>query len=209
MSPFFDQKNVSLTDSVVAAVALPLERPLYYRFSIGNDFPDDFAKMDAALKSIENPRFDAKGHLFPEADHNVTPGLTIGGALYDIFEKWSGIQANYISNDQQDLGIIVDLERDMLNAYGEPLAFSLGILNGKGWYFYNLGQFAEAARAWELLIDRYPNFSEAYLYAIDVKNILKQDATTEKARFLKSIAESELYTAEEKRELMAEFERMK
>jgi hypothetical protein len=209
LSPFFAQKNVNLVDSVKAVMAQTLEHSIIYRYGIGNEFPDDFETMDAALKNNTNPRFDAKGTLFREADHNATPGLIVGGALYDVFEGWSEIQARYWSNDQQDLGVIGELEREIMVTYGESIPFALGILNGKGWHFYNLGQFGEAAKAWELLVERYPNFSEAYLYIIDAKNILKQDATAEKAQFLKSIAESDLYTAEDKRALMAEFELMK
>jgi hypothetical protein len=200
---------VNLVDSVKAVMAQTLEHSIIYRYGIGNEFPDDFETMDAALKNNTNPRFDAKGTLFREADHNATPGLIVGGALYDVFEGWSEIQARYWSNDQQDLGVIGELEREIMVTYGESIPFALGILNGKGWHFYNLGQFGEAAKAWELLVERYPNFSEAYLYIIDAKNILKQDATAEKAQFLKSIAESDLYTAEDKRALMAEFELMK
>lgn len=209
LSPFFGQKNVNLVDSLKTLMAQSLEHSIFYRYGIGNEFPDDFEKMDAALKSNTNPRFDAKGTHFREADHNVTPGLIVGGALYDIFEKWSEIQAKYISNDDLDLGDIGKLDQEIVETYGEPIPFALGILNGKGWHFYNLGQFGQAAEAWELLVERYPNFSEAYLYIIDAMISANKDASKARAQFLESISASRLYSPEEKIELMVEFERMK
>lgn len=104
----------------------------YYRFGIGNDYPTDFYKMDTTLRQFNNPLFDTKGMIFTEADHNVTPGLTIGIALYEIFENWSEMQSKYLSNEQSDLTIIDTLEVDILTNYGSQLVFSLGILNGKG-----------------------------------------------------------------------------
>lgn len=209
LSPFFAQKNVNLVDSLKTLMDQSLEHSIFYRYGIGNEFPDDFEMMDAALKSNTNPRLDAKGTLFREADHNATPGLIVGRALYDIFEKWFEIQSKYISNDDLDLGDIGKLDREIVATYGEPIPFALGILNGKGWHFYNLGEFDKAAEAWELLVERYPNFSEAYLYIIDAKISNKKDASKARAQFLESISTSRLYSPEEKIELMVEFERMK
>lgn len=209
LSPFFAQKNVNLVDSVMAVAALSLKHPIMYRYGIGNEYPDDFERMETALGSNQNPYFDAKGTHYREADHNVTPGLIIGSALYDVFEKWSEIQAKYIADEQVDLGILAELEQEIATSYGAGIPFTLGILNGKGWFFYNLGQFDKAAEAWEILVDRYPNFSEAYLYIIDAKISDNKDASQARKLFLESVKTSNLYSDSEKIELMVEFERMK
>lgn len=209
LSPFFAQRNVNLVDSVKVVMSQTLSHPIIYRYGIGNEYPDSFELMEAALLSNENPRFDAKGKQFREADHNATPGLIISSALYDVFEKWSEIQAKYIADEQVDLGILAELEQEIATSYGAGIPFTLGILNGKGWFFYNLGQFDKAAEAWEILVDRYPNFSEAYLYIIDAKISDNKDASQAQRLFLESIKMSNLYSDSEKIELMVEFERMK
>ncbi len=209
LSPFFVQKNVNLTDSLKQMMHNNIEHPIYYRFGIGNDYPEDFYKMDHVVKNLNHPMLNAKGYLFKEADHNVTPGLTIGIALYEIFEKWSEIQSVYFSNDQYELEIIEDLEKDIVQSYGSPLSFSLGILNGKGWYFYGIEEYEKAIEAWEILMTHYPNFSEGLLYIIDAQIKLGQEPSDTKRRFLQSIEASKLYNENEKQELMEMYEEIK
>ncbi|HMQ08921.1 MAG TPA: hypothetical protein PKC30_16595, partial [Saprospiraceae bacterium] len=186
-----------------------IEHPIYYRFGIGNDYPEDFHSMERMLNSLNHPMLNARGYLFKEGDHNVTPGLTSGIALYEIFEKWSEIQSVYFSNNQFELGIIEDLELEIVKAYGSPISFSLGILNGKGWYFYGNEEYEKAIEAWEILISRYPNFSEGYLYIIDAQIKLGLEVSFTKNRFLQSIDASELYGEADKMELMEMYEKLK
>ncbi len=208
LSPFFTQKNVDLTDSIGSLNNQKLESDRYYYFGIGNDYPSDFMKMDSITKALNNPLLHSKGFLFKEADHNATPGLTIGISLYEIFEDWSTIQSKYFSNEQTELNIINSLEKEILSNYGSRLYFSLGILNGKGWFFYNEGQFAKAIEAWEILIKSYPNFSEGYLYILDAQILLKKDYSQTADRFKKSLSKSNIYSEKEKDELLEEFENM-
>lgn len=208
LSPFFAQKNIDLTDSIAKIDFSKIKAPLYYRYGIGNDYPEDYQKMEAVLQSMKQPRWNAKGRLFPAADHNVTPGLTIAQALYEVFEKWSVSQSKFFANEQKDLSILPSLESEILAAYGHPLAFSLGTLNGKGWYFYNEGAYQLAIEAWQKLLIYYPNFAEAYLYIIDAQQKLKLDTAKTAQQFLSSYANSAFYTKEEKAELLAEFEQM-
>ena len=77
-----------------------LKHKVYYRFGMGNDFPEDYQAMQQLLTSHKLTMLDAKGYLFSDADHNVTPGLMIGDALYDIFSYWSKIQNQYIANPE-------------------------------------------------------------------------------------------------------------
>lgn len=209
ISPFFSQKNVSLTDSIAQLNSRTLTKNLYYIFSDGEDFPADFSRMDSTVKTIKNPFIHAQGSLFPEADHNVTPGLTIGTALYNIFESWSKEQGNYISNEQKELDILASLEKKIRLHYGTPLRFSLGILNGKGWYFYNENMYREAIGAWEILTGHYPNFSEAWLYIIETKKLLKENTVEAEEKFRQSLSKSQMYSLKEKEELMLELKKLK
>jgi hypothetical protein len=209
LSPFFTQTNVDLTDSIRKIESQVFNSHKYYRFGIGNDYPSDFLKMDSVIKQLNNSELNAKGFLFKEADHNVTPGLTIGISLYEIFEDWAKIQSKYFSNDQKDLNIINALEEEIIAKYGNRLEFSLGILNGKGWYFYNEKEYENAIKAWRLLIKSYPNFSEGYWYIMDAQVQLNQDISETIEKFNESLAKSDIYSEKEKEELKKEIEDLK
>jgi predicted alpha/beta superfamily hydrolase len=209
LSPFFTQTNVDLIDSIQTVENQVFNSPKYYRFGIGNDYPSDFLKMDSVIKQHNNSELNAKGFLFKEADHNVTPGLTIGVSLYEIFENWSKSQSKYLSNDQKDLKIIDTLEEEIIINYGNRLEFSLGVLNGKGWYFYNEKEYRKSIEAWGLLIKSYPNFSEGYLYIMDAQVQLNQDISETIEKFNTSLAKSDLYSETEKKELIKAIEDLK
>ena len=207
ISPFFLQKNVDLTDSISKLNKLSDRHQKYYRFTIGNDFPEDFVKMDSALKkNVLHPYLAIKGSRFKEAGHNATPGLLISTALYEIFEAWSAIQAKYSSVNQKDLKIKTSLDQEISSNYGTKLNFSLGVLNGKGWHFYNEKQYEKAIQAWQILMDAYPNFSEGYLYLLKAQIQLKQRYEKTVEDFKKSLASSEFYTENAKKELLTELQ---
>lgn len=208
ISPFFEQKNINLVDSIQTLASQKFSSRKYYRFGIGNDFPKDFFKMDSVVKKFTNPTLDAKGFFFEEAAHNVTPGLTIAVSLYEIFENWSKTQSKYISNDQKDLKIINSLEEEIIANYGSRLEFSLGILNGKGWYFYNEKEYEKAIEAWQLLMKYYPNFSEGYLYIMYAQVQLNEDISKTIKKFNLSLAKSNMYSKKEKNELVEEVENL-
>lgn len=207
ISPFFEQENVDLVDSIIKLEKQDFNSKKYYRFGIGNDYPDDFLKMDSALKLLNNSLVDTKGFFFKEADHNATPGLTIGISLYEIFEGWSKIQSKYFSSEQKDLKIINSLEEEVITKYGSRIEFSLGVLNGKGWFFYNEGQYEKSIESWEILMKSYPNFSEGYLYIIDAQIQLKQGISQTIERFTSSLSNSKIYSEKEKKKLMQELEK--
>lgn len=207
MSPFFDQQNVDLTDSIKKLNNLTYHSKKYYRFAIGNDFPTDYNKMDSVItKNINNPFLNLKSTRFNQASHDVTPGLLIGNALYEVFEDWSFQQSKYISNQQKDLRIKSSLDRQIEKNYGARINFSLGILNGKGWYFYNEKQYEKAIQAWTILTDSYPNFSEGYLSIIKAKILLKQSYSQALEKFKLSLSQSELYKEQDKKELEKELQ---
>lgn len=208
MSPFINQENIDLADSISQLNKRSFFNKKYYRFGIGNDYPADFIKLDSVARIINNPLLDIKGYSFKEAEHNATPGLLISTALYEIFEDWSAIQSRYISNKQKDLSIKSSLEKEIVSKYGDNINFSLGILNGKGWFFYNDKQYEKAIMAWKILTDSYPNFSEAYLYIIRAQIQLKQNYLDTFNNFRRSLAKSEFYTEKEKKDLETEYQEM-
>ena len=209
MSPFFTQKNTDMTDSISNLNKHTYKAKKYYRFGIGNDYPDDFTRMDTVIKKhISHPFLDLKGYRFKEADHNTTPGLVISTALYEIFEDWAAIQAKYSSLKQKDLRIKTALEQEIVANYGVKLSFSIGVLNGKGWHFYNDKQYDKAIEAWQLLMEAYPNFSQGYLYIINAQIQLQQDYLKTAEKFKKSLVTSEFYTEKEKKALEAELQEM-
>ena len=204
ISPFFEQDNVDLTDSIGQLSNKLFNSKKYYRYGIGNDYPDDFHKMDSALKHLNNRNIDSKGYLFNEATHNATPGLIISTALYEIFEKWYEIQSKYFTDQQLDLTIINSLDEEVIEHYGSPLEFGIGVLNGKGWFFYNDGNYEKAIEAWEILLESYPNFSDAYLYIIEAKLKLGQDISKTTELFTNSLSTSKIYTEDQKEKLILE-----
>lgn len=205
MSPFFTQKNADLTDSIRRMDETLYTSKKYYRYGIGNDFPEDAVKMDSTLQQLTlNSSLDIKGYRFKQASHDTTPGLIISTALYELFEQWSAIQSKYISNNEKDLGIKTALDKDVVLHYGAPLNFSIGILNGKGWYFYNEKDYAKAIKAWEILVNSYPNFSQGYLAMIKAQIKLKQNYDATLVKFKNSLNNSKLYKESEKEGLIEE-----
>ena len=208
LSPFFIQNNVDLTDSIKTISQKEFSSKKYYRFGIGNDYPSQFLKMDSTINTTNNPNFDFKGFLFKEADHYVTPGLTIGISLYEIFEKWASIQSKYSSNKENSSEVLPSLQEEINSNYGSSLEFSLGTLNGKGWQYYNENKFEKAIKAWEIMMQYYPSLSEGYMYIINAKTQLNQDTAEMTKLFHESLNNSQLYTEEEKLELKEEFEKL-
>lgn len=209
ISPFYKQKNVNLVDSIARMDTTIINSYRYYRFGIGNDYPKDYFEMDSVTAKLKDSKINSNGYLFKNADHNVTPGLTIGNALYEIFDYWSEKQSNYFNNDQKNTSIINSLENDILNHYGCNLRFGLGVLNGKGWYFYNESEFNKAILAWNILIDNYPNFSEAYLYIMSAQMELNINTDKIENLFRRSLNGSSIYSEKVKQELLNELDELK
>lgn len=132
--------------------------------------------------------------------------LVLGGQFDWIFHA---IQAKYNSNEQKDIAIKMALDNEIVSKYGTKISFSLGTLNGKGWYFNNEKQYSKAIQAWKVLLESYPNFSEAYLYIAKAQAQLKQNNSEAVREFKKSLLNSEFYSEKEKKELLKELQEMK
>ena len=212
MSPFFVQKNVNLVDSLVSQLLnVSLPHHVYYRFAIGNDYPDDFASMESAISKgqLKNEHFNIKGALFKQAFHNGTPGLFIAEALYDIFEYWAKNQNEYFPYGKDNISILSQLQDSIFDHYGEYLPFSMTALNGKGWEFFGEKKYAKAIEIWKVLLEQYPNLAEFYLYIASAQKELNQSYDDTLAKFLKHLKVSNVYSADEKAELLVELEKLK
>ena len=200
MSPFTTQKNVNLSDSIAKLFSsYSSTKNLYYRFGIGNDYPDNFLELNEMLNAIQSPAKTAnfKGKLFNEADHTVTPGLVIATALYEVFEFWSNQQNEFIKNDNKNSSSLnVHLDK-IQQHYGSKLNFSLGTLNGKGWYFFGEEEYEKAIEVWELMMASYPNFAEGYFAIMDAKIQLKQDYAQTLKKLKACLLVTEFYTEDE------------
>lgn len=208
ISPFFYEDNVNLIDSISEINRKIISSQKFFRFAIGGDFPNSYYKMDSLIKLQPIPKFDAKGVIFPEADHNATPGLAIASSLYDIFEYWFKNQNLYLDNKFFDVNILDSLSRNITAYYGQQLNFSFGVLNGKGWYFFGEEQYESAIKSWELLLNSYPNFSEGYLYILEAQLKMKKDYSETINRFNASLFSSNRYSEKEKDELRQELKKM-
>lgn len=204
ISPFFNEDNVNLIDSVSVINRKIISNQKFFRFAIGGDYPNSFHKMDSLIKLQAIPKFNAKGLFFPEAAHNVTPGLAIASSLYDIFEYWSKNQNLYLDNQVFDATVLDSLSGNITSYYGQQLNFSLGALNGKGWYFFGEDQYESAIKSWEILLNSYPNFSEGYLYILQAQLKMKKDYSETINRFNASLSSSNMYSEKEKDELRIE-----
>jgi enterochelin esterase-like enzyme len=207
MSPFTTEKNVNLSDSIAKLYASYSSRKnLYYRYGIGNDYPDDFNELNEKLNTIQSPSKTAnfEGTLFKEADHTVTPGLIIGTALYEIFEFWSKQQNEFTYNDSKNSSSIRVHLDNVEQHYSAKLNFSFGTLNGKGWFFFGEKEYIKAIEAWELMMVSYPNFAEGYFGIMDAKIQLKQDYSETLKKLKECLLTTEFYTEDELIELYKE-----
>ncbi|MGK0448377.1 MAG: putative alpha/beta superfamily hydrolase, partial [Polaribacter sp.] len=174
LSPFFTtQKNINLTDSIIKVNSYKGKQTKYYRYGIGNDFPKEFEIMEQSLKLLDNEFINAKGILLPEAYHNVTPGLIAPLAIYEVFEYWSKQVNLFFDISNKNINQLEIASKNIENHYGEKLRPSIGILNGKGWEFYNDKEYQKAIAIWEVLLTEYPNYSEGYLNIIWAQEELK------------------------------------
>jgi predicted alpha/beta superfamily hydrolase len=207
LSPFFTtQKNINLSDSISAVNSYSGKHTKYYRYGIGNDYPKEFEIMEQSLKLLDNKFINAKGILLPEAYHNATPGLMIPIALYEVFEYWSKQLNLFFDVSNKNINQLEIASKNIENHYGQKLRPSIGILNGKGWEFYNDKQYQKAIAIWEILLTEYPNFSQGYLNIIWAKEELKSDTQQTTERLIKSLDQSEFYSESEKKEILKEIE---
>lgn len=200
ISPFFRQKEVQLVDSLMISKAGTFPWAQYFCSSMGNDFQSDRETLDSAMlqKKIVKPNLVVRSSNFPQAGHTATPGLTFGQDLYAIFEYWSESQHTYLNDANANPILIEPLMNDNAVHYGVDIPFSLGILNGKGSYFFFEEDYEKAMEVWTYMMQFYPNFSEGWLYIAECKIALTQNWDAERELFLNSISISVIYSDAEK-----------
>lgn len=211
ISPFMKQPRLNLAELLPQEIEKSkLDHEVYYRYAMGNDYPQDYKELTQALKTsnFKAQHFNADGWWFPEADHNTTPALMITRSIYEIFAYWYSCQSQYLSEDNKNIQIIEELKQKIASHYGAPLSFSLGILNGKGYAFYNKKDYPNAILAWQQLVKQYPNFIQGYLNIAECQKALKQPIEETIKEFNSQIDKSTIFTKEQKTDFIKEAEKM-
>lgn len=209
ISPFFMQANVNLVDSMLKAVKTTkgIINNIYYMVATGDSIPDthDYALMKKALGDTVLPNFfKCKGYEFYDGYHMATPGLTVNNALYDIFGQWTVGANKYYRDTMATPTEKKKYDKYMMGIidYGDTLPFSLGVLNGKAWQYYNSKRFDKAIEAWKVAIGAYPGFTELYLYMAEAELDLSKpiEAQSYIQLYKTNIKKSTYYTKKDRKE---------
>lgn len=217
LSPFLLQENEELHKKIDilqlltdATKTTTLKHTVYYRFSMGSDYPADYKKLNEAIQTgqIQNKLLNASGEWFPHADHLLTPGLTIAKALTDIFDYWNAEQVKYITAKEISSSTINAAHASIKAHYGSDVNFSLSYLNGTGWAFYNDKKYDLAIIAWQEMLKYYPNYSEGFLNIAKCEKKLNQSTTATLKLFKESLASSTFLDAKQKEGLLKDAEEL-
>ncbi len=213
LSPFFKEPGVHVVDSLKERLsATHLDHTVYYRFITGDSITDtkDYALMQSFLTQAKPVRnFDWKGTAFYNAKHMAVPGLGVMPSLLEIFDFWSDETTKILQSQQpftQETYQRFILK--MKTHYGDDLGIGLAGLNGIGYKFYNIQKYGHARAAWKILLQEYPEFTDAYISI--AKSYAKEG---NKAAALQSykqaglgLSNNSFYSEEQKRELMTEID---
>lgn len=225
VSPVFAQPRVDVLPELLSLFDQPPDSQVrYFRFGIGNDYPEEYARLQQAIAlresgsdtyrsdfnqnemhitQLKSGNFDLKGYYYPQAYHNATPGLTVPTALYEIFEYWSAGQNAFMANDVLDPSVIDSLVTRMHTHYGHVMNMAPGILNGKGWFFFNQGAYEAAETVWERTLEVYPGFLDIYLHIMQARYETHRDYDDVLHRLQQALPGSEMYSEQEKEEIRA------
>lgn len=211
ISPFFKQRETNLiTDMMQAVDAYSGDHTVYYRLAVGDtvtDTPEYYEMMDSLQGQDLPAAFDLAGYAYPTADHIISPGLTVNRALYEIFARWNQVQMNFHRIKTHKISqAYEESQSDIREAYGESIPFSLGVLNGTGWRFFQEGEYESAIACWELLMQAYPGYAEGWYYIASAHAELGNPGQADKfsAKALTALKHSTFYTREEKGSLVRE-----
>lgn len=211
LSPFLTQENketnkkIDVRELLINAVkSTKLNHHVYYRFCMGNDYPEDFQRLDQAIHDgqFQNKSFDVKGAVFPSADHMLTPSLITSQALLEVFGYWNKVQKDYLRSTEISAAMIAKYRDDVKEHYGSAVTFSLSDLNGLGWGFYNEARYQEAIMAWNEVVKYYPSYSEVYLSIANSQKKLGQPTSATIKQLKESLATSAFFDAKQKEELL-------
>lgn len=214
LSPFFIQKNINVVDSLRSSLERnKLSHHVYYRFVVGDTVSDgnDYIRMKSALRNDHLPAaFDWKDTEIFTATHMVTPGLGVMPSLFETFNFWATASEKILKDEKTPFNSAEYLrfKAGMKEHYGDSIGLSIGVLNGIAYKYYNTDRFKEAIAAWEVLIQQYPAFTEAYIAIGDSyrKAGDKQAATKAYTTAKLQLKTSSFYSDGEKSALMADIE---
>jgi tetratricopeptide (TPR) repeat protein len=205
IEPFFTINNINLLEDFEAISHKKVDYHKYFRYTIGRDSHLQFNPAQESFANINKPKINTKGTLYPESDHFAIPALTVSNSLYDIFEFWSK-QQNDLRYSEFGIDKIEKLQHKVKKHYGENLTFSLSVLYGIGFTYYNKNEYAKSIKVWSKFLEYYPNFSEAYLNIMKAEKKLSLNTEQTILKFKSSLKNSDFYSDDRKTEMLKSLE---
>jgi tetratricopeptide (TPR) repeat protein len=213
-SPFFKQENLNVVDSLKTKLSTQkLGHTVYYRFVTGDSLIDtkDYSLMKTFLSKSKNVKnFNWKGLEFYDAKHMAVPGLGIMPSLLEIFDYWSDEMSKVLTEGktQFNKSEYEKFLQKMKIQYGDKIGLGLSVLNGIGFKYYNDKKYNEARQTWNIVIDEYPMFTNAF---INIGNsYLKEDNKNSALEFYEkakhNLTDNTFFSNTERLELLKEIE---
>jgi hypothetical protein len=215
-SPFFKENNVNIVDSLKSKLATQqLSHTVYYRFITGDSLTDlkDYPLMKSFLTHTKVPnKFNWKGMEFYDAKHMAVPGLGVMPSLLEIFDYWSD-EMNIIFNDSihpLNKTVYESFQQKMKTQYGDKIGLGLAVLNGIGYKYYRDQHYAEARQAWNIVLEEYPMFANAYVSIAKTfsKEGNKASAIAYYNKAKQNVANYTFYAGAEKQEMLNDIEEL-
>jgi enterochelin esterase-like enzyme len=214
LSPFFKEKNINVIDSLKSKLATQkLNHKVYYRFVTGDSMTDtkDYSQMKSFLSNTKNVKnFNWKGLAFYDAQHMAVPGLGIMPSLLEVFDYWSN-EMNKVLKDNKAQFSNAEYEKfqqKMKIQYGDKIGLGLSVLNGIGFKYYNNKKYNEAIQTWNIVIEEYPMFTDAFINIGNayLKEDNKQSALESYEKAKQSLISNTFYSNTERLELLKDIE---
>lgn len=199
--PFYKQEKINLADSSIHYKPKTDQPVKYYRAGVESDYMEDYTEFE---RQMNESYINIKGTEFEYTYPDVVPGLAIAPALYDIFHFWAEEQRKYDNKGKFNLAELDEINKNIERHYGENLSLSIGVLNGKAWRFFTRGEYEDAIRAWELLLNEHPSFLDAFMGIVAAQSKVRIDNKKRLSAFRKCVKEANYFTEKEKKELLRE-----
>lgn len=213
-SPFFKEKNINVVDSLKSKLATQkFEHTVYYRFITGDSLTDlkEYPLMKSFLITAKTTnKFNWKGSEFYDAKHMAVPGLGVMPSLLEIFDYWSD-EMNKVFTENKNKFSKIEYEaflQKMKVQYGAKIGLGLAVLNGIGFNYYHDKKYAEARQAWDIALDEYPMFTDAYVNKANsyAKEGNKQSALEFYEKAKQNLTLTDFYSYTEKQEILKDIE---
>jgi tetratricopeptide (TPR) repeat protein len=209
-SPFFKEKNINVVDSLKSKLnTQKFKHTVYYRFITGDSLTDlkDYPLMKSFLiKAKTTNKFNWKGLEFYDARHMAVPGLAVMPSLLEVFDYWSDEMSKVLTESKKQFSRVeyeIFLQK-MKIQYGDKIGLGLSVLNGIGFKYYNDKKYPEARQTWDIVLEEYPMFSDAYVNIANsyVKEGNKQSALEFYKKAKQNLTLNTFYSNTESQEIL-------